>query len=213
MKKGFLQSQILGYGEDSFTLWALKKRISKILDRLNDTSSPSDCLILYRPSFGRGDKGSAQFGEFDAILASSQNIYLIESKWDNFSEFKNGEIIIKPEQKTRHRIFSWYLMHWNKEYSNKWENFVKEQTDDFQKKFPEKKIAPTCSLLAINLQFILTMLQEHCGTFLSEHNINDVLLFFYDKRRSIPPNKISGDFELVSIDYSQDIVGNFIALD
>ena len=54
-------NEIFGYGEDAFTLWAFKKRISEILDKLNDHSSQSDCLIFFRPSFGRsGGKGSAQ---------------------------------------------------------------------------------------------------------------------------------------------------------
>ena len=81
--------KILGYGEDALTLWALKHRTSDILESFQDQTAPSDCLIFYRPSFGRHSKeGSAVFGEFDAILVSSENIYLIESKWDNLRRFK-----------------------------------------------------------------------------------------------------------------------------
>ena len=89
---------------------------------------------------------------------------------------------------------------------------MKEQMDDFQKEFKERRIAPTSSLLATNLEFILNKLLEHCKKFSSEDNIKDVLLFFYDKRKSTPPPKISRAFKLVSIDYSQEIIGNFVTL-
>ena len=48
--------KILGYGEDAFTLWALKHRTSKILEAFKEQTAPSDCLIFYRPSFGRHSK-------------------------------------------------------------------------------------------------------------------------------------------------------------
>ena len=206
--------RILGYGEDALTLWALKHRTSDILKSFRDRTAPSDCLIFYRPSFGRRSKeGSAVFGEFDAILVSSENIYLIESKWDNFSRFKNDQITLRPEQEIRHRIFSWYIMHWDKKYSNNWKSFVKEQNKNFQKEFKKKKIAPTGRLLATNLEFILNKLLEHCKRFSSENNIKNMLLFFYNKEKSTPPSKISRAFKLVSIDYSQEITGKFIILD
>jgi len=81
--------QIIGYGEDAFTLWALKHKTSIILNSFQDQTAPSDCLFFYRPSFGRsGGEESAEFGEFDAIIGSSDNIYLIESKWDNSPDSK-----------------------------------------------------------------------------------------------------------------------------
>ena len=207
-------SKIHGYGEDAFTLWALKHHTTTILKSFQDQTPPSDCLIFYRPSFGRRSKeGSAVFGEFDAILVSSENIYLIESKWDNFSRFQNDEIALRPEQEIRHRIFSWYIMHWDKKYSNNWKRFVKEQDKNFQKEFKKRKIAPTGRLLATNLEFILNKLLEHCKSFSSENNIKNVLLFFYNKEKSTPPSRISRAFKLVSIDYSQEITGNFIILD
>jgi len=209
-------SKIFGYGEDAFTLWALKHRLADILRKFQDQTAPSDCLIFYRPSFGRsGGKDSAEFGEFDAVLASSENIYLVESKWDNVSRFKNDRITLRPEQIMRHHIFSWYITHWDKKYFNNWGSFMKEKMDDFQKNFrkEKKKIAPTNVLLAENLEFILTILQEHCKKFSSESNIKNVLLFFYNKKKSIPPTRISRGFNLVKIDYSQEIEGNFITLD
>ena len=177
--------KIFGYGEDAFTLWALKHYKSEILNSFQDKTSPSDCLVFYRPSFGRGD--GAEFGEFDAILVSSKNIYLIESKWDNFSKNQNDTINLESCQELRHPIFSWYLLHWNERYSNNWERFVKEQSDDFKKEFRKRRMAPTGSLLATNLEFILTVLQKHFGKVPSERNIKNVLLFFYNKNESTPP--------------------------
>lgn len=73
--------KIFGYGEDALTLWLLKNQPHEILRQFNDEGKPSDCLVFYRPSFGRsGGPDSAEFGEFDAILASKENVYLIESK-------------------------------------------------------------------------------------------------------------------------------------
>jgi len=206
--------KILGYGEDAFTLWALKHRTSDILKSFQDQTAPSDCLVFYRPSFGRsGEEHSAEFGEFDAILVSFENIYLIESKWDNLASFKNDKITLRQEQKTRHRIFSWYILHWDKEYFNKWEIFVKEKIENFKKKFPKKRLAPTNSLLATNLQFILNMLKKHCVKFSSKQNVKNVLLFFYNKNESTTPTKIRRDFNLISVDYSKEIQGNFINFD
>ena len=206
-------SKILGYGEDAFTLWTLKQHTSDFLESFRDQTAPSDCLIFFRPSLGRsGGEGGAEFGEFDAILASSENVYLIESKWDNFSDFNDEEVTIKSVQKMRHRIFRWYLTRWDPKYSKDWEGFVRDHTPDFQKRFRGKKIAPSDSLLATNLQFILTLLREHCRELGPEH-VKDVLLFFYDGERSTPPTRVGEGFRLVCFDYSREVEGNFIALD
>jgi hypothetical protein len=142
-------SSILGYGEDAFTLWTLKQHTSIVLKEFQDKTALSDCLIFYRPSFGRHSKESkAVFGEFDAIIVSLENIYLIESKWDNLSKFNKDELILRGEQKLRHQIFSWYLTHWNKKYSNDWKRFAKTQQPGFQEKFKGKTIAPIGKLLA-----------------------------------------------------------------
>jgi len=210
--------KILGYGEDSLTLWALENHISKILDRFEDRSDSSKCLVFYRPSFGRaGGKNSSEFGEFDAIVASPRNIYLVESKWDNLSRIKNYEniakSIIKPEQILRHEIFSWYLAHWNKRYRGNWERFIEEQEPDFQSKFEKKLPRRTRKgLLAHNLEFILEELLGRCRSFSSKDNIKNVLLFFYkDGEKPELPDKIR-IFNLVKIDYSKKLKENFIIL-
>jgi len=171
--------RILGYGEDALTLWALEDRLSDILGVFQDKTSPSDCVIFYRPSFGRvGGEKSAEFGEFDAIFASLKNIYLIESKWDNLSGFRHDEVVIIKEQELRHHIFSLYLMHWHRKHYDNWESFRKEYADDFKKLFQRKEIAPNGSLLSENLSFILNALKSHCRK-VSKNNVRNVLLFFY----------------------------------
>jgi hypothetical protein len=203
--------KVLGYGEDAFTLWALKQHTSKILDEFQDKTAISDCLVFYRPSFGRHSKAnSSVFGEFDAIISSKENIYLIESKWDNLTEFNDTKFVLREEQILRHKIFSWYLTHWSKKYSNNWQTFKNEHQNNF--KFKNKTIAPKDSLLAKNLEFILSKLQEHCESLLSENSIKNVLLFFFNAKKSKPPTETNSTFKLISIDYSREIKENFVTL-
>src|SRR5206468_2361518 len=73
----------VGYGEDGLTYWALTQRRAEFLHAVGDRTIPDDCLLFFRPSFGRAaGLTSPQFGEFDSILASRAAVYLIESKWD-----------------------------------------------------------------------------------------------------------------------------------
>ena len=191
-------SKIFGYGEDAFTFWALKNQTAHILEQFQDQTAPSDCLIFYRPSFGRHSKENASvFGEFDAILVSLENIYLIESKWDNLTKFNNDEFTLREEQTLRHRIFSWYLTHWNQRYYKNWANFVIEQQLEF--KFQGKTIAPSGSLLATNLELILNETLRYCKQ-ITPNNIKNVMLFFYNKEKSSPPFKTSKEFTLIPIE-------------
>jgi len=204
-------SKIFGYGEDAFTLWSLKKHISKILGEFRDETVPSESLIFYRPSFGRRSrKDSSVFGEFDAIIVSLKNVYLIESKWDNLSEFSKNELVLRDEQILRHRIFSWYLTNWDKKYSGHWESFAEKHQDNF--KFDGKTMPQKGSLLATNLEYILTRSMEHCKK-ITYDNIKNVLLFFYSsKKKSKPPIEINSTFKIIPIDYSEEVEGNFVAL-
>jgi hypothetical protein len=201
-------TKILGYGEDALTLLALKHHVSKILKGYEDKTAISNCLIFYRPSFGRHSRAnSSVFGEFDAILASKENIYLIESKWDNLTEYDKKELMLGDAQTLRHEIFAWYLTHWNKKYYGNWQTFANEHQNDF--KFKNKTIARN-SLLARNLESVLNKLQEHCHN-LSSDRIKNVLLFFHDTR-NIPPTNTNKGFKLIAIDYSKEIKGNFVTL-
>ena len=201
--------KIIGYGEDALTLWSLRKRTSKILEEFPDKTPISECIAFYRPSFGRRGKGNSTFGEFDAIIASKQNVYLIESKWDNHNDFKNKEFSLENHQILRHQIFAWYLTHWNKKYSGNWQTFIDEKKENFP--FPNKTIAPNGSLLAQNLEQILTRIQEHCG-YLSESSVKNVFLFFYNSQKSTYPTKTNDSFKLIHIPYSREIEGNFVTM-
>jgi hypothetical protein len=204
-------SRILGYGEDALTFWALRQRLSDILSVFDDKTSNSDCLILYRPSFGRQSKENGSvFGEFDAIIASQENVYLVESKWDKLSGFKEYKFALRKEQALRHRVLSWYLSRWSRKYLGKWASFVKQQQHDF--KFNHKTIAPPQSLLAQNLEFALNRILEHCKAFSSEENVKNVVLFFYRKGKSEPSSKIEKAFTFIPIDYSKVLQNNYVAL-
>ncbi|MDH5793193.1 MAG: hypothetical protein OEZ18_01345 [Candidatus Bathyarchaeota archaeon] len=203
--------KIFGYGEDALTLWALKHRISDILNKFKDKTTPSDCIVFYRPSFGRsGGKNSPEFGEFDAILVSLKNIYLVESKWDNLAASKSEKNIIGPVQGFRHQILSWYLTHWHRKYLKNWSKFVEYEGQNFKKTF-NKPIASN-GLLVENLEFTLEALLEHCKKFSGKQRIKNILLFFHKGRLSVRPIKPK-DFTLVTINYGKYITGNFIALE
>ena len=148
-----------GYGEDALTYWALRTRLDCILDQLGDKSSECDTIVFYRPSFGRG--GGANFGEFDAIIATPRSIYPIEAKWPGSREVnvKKKKIKLKSEQIMRHEIFAWYLEQYAKCQRQSWEHFEKLYGPNFCKKFPGKKLAPSTSKkLAPNIKFVLDRL-------------------------------------------------------
>ena len=201
-------SEILGYGEDALTLWALKNRLKAILERFGDKANPSECLIFYRPSFGRRSrKGSSIFGEFDAIVASRSNILLVESKWDNLGAFKEEELALREEQLLRHRIFAWYLTNWNERFRGKWERFVEEKKEHFR--FRGKTMPKANSLLSRNLEYVLNRLQQHCANTHKSH-IENVLLYFHKGTR-IPSFRVKEAFTPIPIDYTE-ISGSFIPL-
>jgi hypothetical protein len=207
-------SELFGYGKDFLTLWALNEQLEIILRKFEDETAISDCLVFYRPSFGRsGGAGSAEFGEFDAIVASRENIYLIESKWDNLSNYKKERLILREEQLMRHKVFDWYLIHWSKKYVGKWQKFVDDNKENFiiGKKLPNVQEGKQC-ILATNLEFILCGLLDHCREFSSRTNIKNVLLFFYNSKFSTPPTEVNADFTLIPLDYSKKTKSNFIEI-
>src|SRR5271157_1954335 len=99
--------KLYGYGEDALTLWALKMKLSEILEPFGDHSAASECKLFFRPSFGRrGGEKSSQFGEFDFIILARDRLYLGESKWDRSPEVTDiGTIELREEQNIRHQLF------------------------------------------------------------------------------------------------------------
>jgi hypothetical protein len=104
--------QIIGYGEDALTYWALTTKLQDILDKLDKTKA-DDCLVFYRPSFGRG----MNIGEFDAILATPKTVYLIESKWQGPKKPKTPpkKIVLGESQPNRHSTLKEIRQHWLKD--------------------------------------------------------------------------------------------------
>ncbi len=208
-------ARLLCYGEDCLTLWAMREKLEMILRTFEDDTAVTDCLVFYRPSFGRsGGKDSSEFGEFDAIIASRKNIYLAESKWDNLNKQRKDKLFLRKEQLLRHEVLTWYLDNWNKRYLGQWHAFVNDHINalrEFGKRLPTNQKRKT--LLVTNLEFALSRLLNYCRGFSSRNNIKNILLFFYDSRVSTPPTEVNADFALINIDYSKKIEGNFIELE
>jgi len=206
-------SRVIGYGEDTLTYWGLTKRLCLILQELDDKSGQDECLVLYRPSFGRGrlikkpSDRKAEFGEFDAILVTTQSAYLIESKWDNLSDKKKEVLELSDAQILRHKIFAWYCKRWNIE--SDWKEFVEKYEDEFENEFGKwrRKIAPPKSLLSKNLKYVLEQLRPLSG------ETKNVLLYFYHEE---PPEsiKIKSDlsFHLVPIKYPTTDGSNYVEM-
>lgn len=182
---------IVGYGEDALTYWTLSTRLEWILKELGDSSRPNDCMVFYRPSFGRsGGPNSAQFGEFDAILATPVKVYLIESKWGGSSEVKDGAIHLRDEQMLRHELFHKYRELWGTGKFKDWSEF----NDQFQGKILGKRIAPAGSKLARNLDQILRILRGYSS------QTQNVLLYFYRDDQG-PPRTVDPGFHLITCRY------------
>lgn len=202
--------QILGYGEDALTLWAIQNKLNLILDSVNDSSDPSTCQVFFRPSFGRG--GGARFGEFDFIILSKSRLYLGESKWVRSSEkHKNGILELRDEQKRRHAVFKFYVEQWAFGSYSSWREFTDNARLELQSGVA-KPLAPGNSLLATNLQTLLGVIKKH---YTSMPDTRNVLLYLYNGTTVRQfPQKASEDFDLVCLDYSKaDTLGNFIRIE
>lgn len=200
-----------GYGEDALTLWALRKRLDYILQQLDDASIIEECTIFYRPSFGRrGGAKSSQFGEFDFIILSGEKVYLGESKWDNLSKQESVSLGLRDEQKKRHEAFKFYIGRWFKDKYKDWADFQEKEKNQEKIKELNKTVPGSETLLAENLEKILEIIGEHfAGNGVPK--TENVLLFFYKETEP----RIEGDkegFNILPIDYSKDLEGNFIEL-
>lgn len=202
--------ELLAYGEDALTLWAMKYKLYEILKQLGDNSEDPDCKVFYRPSFGRrGGTHSSQFGEFDFIILSENKVYLGESKWDGSSELIHGTIHLREEQLLRHKIFNCYLECWLKNKCSSWDDLREKLKSYFENEGISKPIAPVNSILASNLQTILDIIKQHFHTF---PEIKNVLLYFYKTKNNLP-NNINENFKLLLVDYSDATVENLIKME
>jgi hypothetical protein len=203
---------ILGYGEDALTLWALKNKLPAMLEKLDDKSSLSECKALFRPSFGRrGGENKAQFGEFDFILLSKEQLYLGESKWHRSSEnINNGLLELREEQRLRHKVFRFYVEEWAFGKYTSWSEFEKAATIKLQTYNIYKPIAPAASLLRANLTTVLDIIKQHFGILPPIKNV--LLYLYYGSTTHLPPKSEATDFEVVSIDCSEGVTENFVIL-
>jgi hypothetical protein len=203
---------ILAYGEDALTLWAIRHKLTVILHTLNDPSTPAKCQALFRPSFGRsGGDNSSQFGEFDFILLAEQRLYLGESKWQRSSEkIQDGVLALRDEQLLRHKLFKFYVEEWAFGQYTRWREFETNAHSTLRRMGITKPIAPTGSLLAANLRTVLNVIQKHYPRL---PGIRNVLLFLHTgiSARDIP-SRAGRDFEVVSVDYAEVAFENFIRL-
>jgi len=204
--------QILAYEEDALTVWALQNKLPLILHTLQDASLPSQCDVFFRPSFGRaGGERSSQFGEFAFILLTENCVYLGESKWDKSSEnIIDGVLTIREEQQLRHWMFKFCIEEWAYGGYANWQEFVEIAGPNLQKRGITKPLSPVNSLLASNLRTVLGVIKQH---YTARPAVRDVLLYFYDRTLNAqPPHQASKDFSVVSIDYQDGSLGNFVKI-
>lgn len=189
--------KVLGYGEDFLTFWAITKKLHEILKQLGDETDPEKCIVFYRPSFGRrGGAKRSEFGEFDAVILTSETAYLVESKWDGGKAPPSNNVLkLGKVQTRRHEIFRWYHENWKGE---NWNEFTKKYSQEFRGKFG-KNIPREGSQLSKNLKIVLKEMQGK--------KLVDILLFFYKEK--LP--SIQTNFKQVAIKY-EPTHGEYIAL-
>lgn len=204
--------QILAYGEDALTLWALRNKLAHILHIAKDASDTSRCRAFFRPSFGRSGGGkSSQFGEFDFILLADSCRYLGESKWDKSSEkIRDGVLFLRDEQLFRHDMLKFYIEEWAFGNHSNWHEFEKQANNTLLQRGITKPVAPENSLLATNLQTVLAIIKQH---YTALPVIKNMLVFFYNGNgKPRLPSGAGKDFLVVKIDYSQGLTRNFVEI-
>jgi len=166
---------VLAYGEDPLTFWAVCFGLRSVLGQLGDQTPTEEATVIYRPSFGRRAGSETQrrseFGEFDAIVGTPAGIYLIETKWNGSSEFKNGMIALRDEQIRRHDVLRRYLALWRKQPPASSDAFYASCRDSLESMCNTLTVPRRNTKLARNLSFVLQTLAP------LGHKIHDVLVF------------------------------------
>jgi hypothetical protein len=177
--------RLIGYGEDGLTAWAFSRHLPYLLTILNDNSQADNCLVFYRPSCGR--RGGTQFGEFDAILASQNAVYLFENKWDGSAlPILEGRIALEDRQTRRHSIFRQMRTLWQQHRPGNWEAF----TAQWQSAGHGGHLPQPSRRLAKNLCTLLMMLQDY------PNETRNILLYFHRAKAKAlegiePPDQFS----------------------
>ena len=163
---------INGYGEDALTMWALSQRIGRILEQLHDDTAPSEAVVFYRPSGGRGERwwkkrgARSLIGEFDAIIGTAAGVYLVEAKWVRPGQ---SDPSAEQVQLDRHTRFRTYLELWRQTTPGSWGAFLATAGAEFQQRHPEWELAYG-EVSAASMEFLLRRL-DPCGDV-----VTDVLL-------------------------------------
>lgn len=212
--------ELLGYGEDALTYWALTHQFQNILKQLQDESTPAECLVFYRPSFGRAGKTKGkneslprgpQFGEFDAIIATPKAIYLVESKWNKSSKKRNEPFRVEKRQRWRHRVMREYITRWRGSPTRfeSWGHFLNTcENKSFDINERKYILCGKKTRLSKNLEYVLNRLSSF------GEKVQNVLLYL--KRTGDPDlhidnkdEKTNDHFCVVNIDYPP--TGRFIS--
>jgi hypothetical protein len=199
------------YGEDVLTLWAIQNRLDALPNGLGDGTTPADCPVFFRPSFGRrGGSNSPQFGEFGFIILADRHLYLGETRWDGSSEsIQDGRLLLRPAQTLRHKVFGFYVREWAFARHQSWNEFRETSTADLRE-LADKPIPSANSRLAQNLQVILGIIRRRYDLV---PVVQNVLLHLYDSGISQElPTEASDDFRLVPVDYTEASVDGFVTI-
>jgi hypothetical protein len=182
--------RLIGYGEDGLTAWAFSRHLPHLLTVLNDNSQADLCLVFYRPSCGR--RGGTQFGEFDAILASQNAVYLFENKWDgSVPPIVEGHIVLESRQIRRHSRLQQMRTLWQHHRPRTWEEF----TSQWHAAGHSGNLPSANRRLAKNLYVLLTMLQDHPDV------MKNILLYFHRQGSKALEGEPPDTFTLVQISY------------
>lgn len=199
---------IWAYGEDGLTFWALKNKLADILAQLKDKTPSEECKVFYRLSFGRGGKSKANFGEFDFVILSNNNIYLGESKWDKSKRVSNGLMKLSEVQVRRHSIFRKYITSYFATESLKWSELSSKVNSLFVQDDIEKSVPKKTTLLAQNILSFLQIAQCHFGSTTPE--VVNILLYLHCQSKK--PNVRVEGFQVVVEDCCDAMEGNFVKI-
>lgn len=201
---------ILGYGEDAFTLHALKYGLSGILRQLDDPTPSPDALVVFRPSFGRrstaaGGPLRAEFGEPDALIGTPHGTYIVEAKWSSSSEWRSTNMALRDAQTRRHAILRCYVEAWRSARPSDWNAFIPVVNSKLTAVAPSAMAAHAATRLAETLEFVLRLLA-------SSGPVADVLLFCRSAAQSRPELTCDG-FQVVHSGCVVRERSNFVVLD
>jgi hypothetical protein len=204
--------KLCGYGED-----ALTTRLDQVLRELDDETNPQEAVVFYRPSFGRAaKKPSVQFGEFDAIVATTKRLHLLESKCDGAGDVAHVAVVLDDAQVHRHHALKVLLGLWRRHGGGGWSAFVPHARAEFEEETGGRRPPADVSCrFARNCEVILPQLTAKLG---SAAGVTDGLLYFRASGAGQRPDVVVDrqgrrlDFRLVHIDYARFGQSGYFAL-